>query len=173
VPSREWRLSAEGWERAEALATRLLQWCPAAIVSSREPKAADTAQIVANVLALPFHLRDGLQENDRTGLPYLSDDEYEQRIERFFALPDELVIGRETARQAADRFRAAVAEAGQQCGVSTLVCIAHGTVISLYVARTAGIAPFPLWKRLGLPSFVVFSAGGTIEAVVGSLEGCR
>jgi hypothetical protein len=35
--------------------------------------------------------------------------------------------------------------------------VAHDTVISLYVARIAGLEPAVLWKRLGLPSFVVLS----------------
>ncbi len=32
--------------------------------------------------------------------------------------------------------------------------VAHGTVIALFVAYRAGVAPFPLWRRLGLPSLV-------------------
>ncbi len=34
---------------------------------------------------------------------------------------------------------------------------AHGTVIALFVSRCAGIAPFPLWQRLGLPSYLVLA----------------
>ena len=33
----------------------------------------------------------------------------------------------------------------------------HGTVMTLYVATVAGVRPIPLWRRLGLPSFVVLS----------------
>ncbi len=35
--------------------------------------------------------------------------------------------------------------------------VAHGTVITLFVARRAGLEPFPFWKRLGLPAFVALS----------------
>lgn len=38
--------------------------------------------------------------------------------------------------------------------------VAHGTVIALAVARAAGVAPFPLWRRLGLPSVVLLSRPG-------------
>jgi len=38
-----------------------------------------------------------------------------------------------------------------------VVVFTHGTVLSLYVARATGIEPFALWKRLGLPSFVVLT----------------
>ncbi len=30
-------------------------------------------------------------------------------------------------------------------------------MISLFVARHAAVEPFPLWRRLGLPSFVVLA----------------
>jgi broad specificity phosphatase PhoE len=33
--------------------------------------------------------------------------------------------------------------------------VAHGTVISLFVASLTGISAFSLWAELGLPSFVV------------------
>jgi hypothetical protein len=38
--------------------------------------------------------------------------------------------------------------------------VAHGIVITLFIARAAGLAPFPLWKRLALPSFIVLSMPG-------------
>ena len=38
-----------------------------------------------------------------------------------------------------------------------VVIVAHGTVITLYVAQHTGVEPLPLWRRLGLPSFVVLS----------------
>jgi broad specificity phosphatase PhoE len=37
----------------------------------------------------------------------------------------------------------------------TVVIVAHGTVISLFVSRLIGISDFLLWNELGLPSFVV------------------
>jgi len=36
-----------------------------------------------------------------------------------------------------------------------VIVVSHGTVISLYVAAHAGVDGLALWKRLGLPSFVV------------------
>src|SRR5437588_121956 len=36
-----------------------------------------------------------------------------------------------------------------------LIVVAHGTVITLLVAGWCGVEPFPLWERLGLPSYVV------------------
>jgi broad specificity phosphatase PhoE len=36
-----------------------------------------------------------------------------------------------------------------------LAVVAHGTVITLFVAQTNSIDPFKFWQRLGLPSYVV------------------
>jgi hypothetical protein len=48
-----------------------------------------------------------------------------------------------------------------------VVVVAHGTVISLYVAGRTGAPPFGLWKRLGLPSFVVVTVpDGRVVSVV-------
>jgi hypothetical protein len=49
--------------------------------------------------------------------------------------------------------------------------VAHGTLISLYVARAAGVEPVPLWQRLGLPAFVVLALPArSLVAVVESVE---
>lgn len=165
IPSRRWRLGPEGRRRCAALAGRLAPYAPAAIVSSREPKAAETAELVAGRLRLVSEMVEGLQENDRTGLGYLGDAEYEARFARFFAEPEALVVGRETAARAEERFATAVegviarhaAHGDTPVRGGSLVIVAHGTVISLYVARHAGIAPYPFWRRLGLPSFAVLA----------------
>jgi broad specificity phosphatase PhoE len=33
--------------------------------------------------------------------------------------------------------------------------VSHGTVISLFAQRRAQQEPFALWRRMGLPSFIV------------------
>jgi broad specificity phosphatase PhoE len=38
--------------------------------------------------------------------------------------------------------------------------VTHGTVMTLFVTRAAGLEAFPFWKRLGLPAFVVLSWPG-------------
>jgi len=37
----------------------------------------------------------------------------------------------------------------------TVVIVAHGTVISLFISRLIGSSDWLLWNELGLPSFVV------------------
>ena len=41
-----------------------------------------------------------------------------------------------------------------------LAVVTHGTVLSLYVTRMAGLEPVAFWKSLGLPSFVALSLPG-------------
>lgn len=167
VLSHHWRLGEEGRRRCAALAERLAAYAPVAVVSSVEPKAAETAELVAGRLGLPVETVAGLQENDRTGLGYLGDADYGARFARFFAEPTAPVVGRETAAAAGARFAGAVegvmaryaAREQDPWRDGGLVVVAHGTVISLFVARHAGADPFALWRRLGpgLPSFVVLA----------------
>ena len=49
-----------------------------------------------------------------------------------------------------------------------VMLVAHGTVITLFVAVHAKIEPFAFWKRLGLPSFVVMGGTGleVVEVII-------
>lgn len=154
-PASAWRLGKVGRRRSEALAVRLRDFNPDVIWSSREPKAVETADIVAGSLGIPVRTADGLEEHHRNRVPYFPTmDEFESAIKRLFCKSDQLVLGTETAGQALNRFSAAindVIDAGQKDSI----VVTHGTVITLYVASVAHVQPFCLWRRLGLPSLVV------------------
>jgi broad specificity phosphatase PhoE len=79
-----------------------------------------------------------------------------------FVHADMLVMGSETATQARERFARAVEAVLQRHMAGNVVIVARGTVITLFVAAVAGIEPFPLWQRLGLP-------GLELRAVVDSV----
>ena len=70
-PAREWRLSEEGKVRAQRLAERLSQYQPGVIVSSIEPKAQETADIVARNYNLTFNIVEGLHERDRSDVSHI------------------------------------------------------------------------------------------------------
>ena len=170
-PARTWELSGEGRRRARLLAGRLAEFAVARVVSSVEPKAVETAEIVAQRLGVPSARLPGLHEQLRDTAPYLGDDDFQAAIAWLFDEPNKVVFGEESADAAGDRFAAAVdalAEDAAAAGRDAIV-VAHGTVISLYVARVAGIEPFPLWQSLGLPSYVVLSQGARrqVEIVTG------
>lgn len=170
VPSCDWRLGAAGRAGAARLAEHLTAYAPGVIVASVEPKATETARIVADRLGMGMETVPGLHENDRTGLGWLGKEELAARIARFFAAPAVPVMGHETADAAHARFAAAVAGVCAMHPDKTVVIVAHGTVITLLVSRAAGVEPYPFWRRLGLPSFVVLSRPdrrllATIEAI--------
>jgi broad specificity phosphatase PhoE len=65
------------------------------------------------------------------------------------------------------RFAAALDRIASDRQGDDLVVVSHGTVITAHVARRAGLDAFALWRRLGLPSYVVLSLpeGELLEVV--------
>ena len=155
VPAREWKLSEEGRICALRLAERLNSYQPEVIVSSIEPKAQETAEIIARKHNLTFQIFEGLHEHDRNKTQYLSKDEFQDSVRKFFEGPETLVFGNETADECHRRFDQAVKSVLNHYGDKTIVIVAHGTVISLFVSRLTGISDLFLWNELGLPSFVI------------------
>ena len=154
----EWHLSEEGCVRCALLADRLKSHVPVYIVTSRETKAIETAQIIAEQLGLSLEVAEGLQEHDRTGGPYYSSkDEYEREVARFFDNPDELVMGRETTTETRERFANALKGVLSQHIGGNLIVVTHGLVISLFAAHHAGFQPFDYWRRLGTPAYIRLS----------------
>lgn len=149
VPSEEWRLSEEGRKRCGPLAQRLSGFEPRVLLSSTEPKARETAELVAPALGLDVQLSDGLRETERRTVGWLEPHELELGIRRLFERPDEVVYGEESAGAALSRFEAAVEGLPESA-----VVVSHGTVISLYVAARTGRDPFELWQSLELPDVV-------------------
>ena len=156
-PASGWPLSDEGRRRCIPLADRLARYRPAHLATSSEPKAISTAEIISDGLGTPFEVTQGLHEHDRSNEPFVEAKEFESAVASFFDRPNELVMGRETASQAEMRFGEAVRSILSEHTADNVVIVAHGTVITLYVAQHTGVEPLPLWRRLGLPSFVVLS----------------
>ena len=155
LPASQWKLSRQGKIRIKRLAEQLHRFQPQLIASSVEPKAKETAEILAGILQLEMHIVEDLHEHDRSNIPYLSQDQFQAAIRKFFEKPDSLVFGRESANQVHARFQRAVDSVLQSYGEKTVAIIAHGTVISLFVSRLTGITDLVLWNELGLPAFVV------------------
>ena len=100
-PASQWGLGEVGRRRSELMADRLRGFNPDVVWSSNEPKAVETAEIVAGAFGVPARTADGLEEHHRRGVPYFSKrDEFESRVEQLFCNPDQLVLGTETAVQA-------------------------------------------------------------------------
>ncbi|MSP13883.1 MAG: histidine phosphatase family protein [Chloroflexi bacterium] len=157
IPARDWRLSELGRHRCRELAVRLAPYDPAAVIISDEPKAIETGELVAALLSKPLEIMAGLHEHDRSNTPFIDKEAFEAAIAEFFTHPQSLVMGKETAEEAYQRFAKSLRLVSEKYAGQTTVVVTHGTVITLFVSQLTGCAPFTLWQRLGLPSFVVLS----------------
>ena len=168
-PANTWKLSKEGQLRAQRLAEQLESFEPEVILSSNEPKAKETAEIVAGRLQLDTQVDPDLHEHDRGNERYLAHDTFQASIREFFQKPDELVFGRETATQAHARFYRAMHSILNEHTNRTIIIVTHGTVISLFVSRLTGSSDLELWKKLGLPSFVAMDLHSNTVIVKNSI----
>jgi 2,3-bisphosphoglycerate-dependent phosphoglycerate mutase len=155
VPPEKWVLSDEGKRRCAPLAEAIRPYAPAAVVSSLEPKAAETGELVAAQLAVAFEAAAGLHEHDRSNVPHMQSREFISLVELFFRKPSERVLGNESADEALARFEQAVADVPSRYAGQTVAIVSHGTVLSLLLAKHGGGRAFELWRRMGLPSYAV------------------
>lgn len=157
VPARQWLLGDDGRRQSHALARSLAHVRSTLVLSSVEPKAKATAEIVAADLGRTARVVPGLHEHERDNVGWLGDDELTRAAERFFANPDRVVFGLESASAARHRFAGAVDGLLADHPDQNLIVVAHGTVISLFTAERAGMDAFGLWRRLTCPSYVILA----------------
>jgi broad specificity phosphatase PhoE len=157
VPSERWRLSEKGRALVDPLANALSAYGPAVVVSSDEPKAAETAQLVAGRLNVPWHTAPGLHEHDRSNVPHLRSGEFISMMELFFRKPRDLVLGCETADQARSRFESAVRRVLGEHPDGNVAVVSHGTVVALMLEGKGKRSGFEVWRAMGLPSMAVLS----------------
>ena len=156
VPASDWTLGGVGRRRATMLASRLRRFSPELIWSSNEPKAVQTAEIVAELFGVRIRILDGLEEHHRENVPLMPKEQFSAKMEVFFSKPDQLVLGTEKAVQARGRMVTAIDEV-IKAGHSDSIVVTHGTVMTLYMAAVAGVRSFCFWRQLGLPSYVALS----------------
>jgi len=167
VSAHEWSLSDEGRRRCERLADALADYDLVAIVSSDEPKAFETAEIVAARFGLCVETEPDLHEHDRRGVGQLSREAFQDAVARLFADPGVLAFGNETGEQARQRFARAIERVLARHADGNVIAVSHGTVMALFVAAYAGVDGYALWQRLGLPCYIVLSLPDlALEAVV-------
>jgi broad specificity phosphatase PhoE len=167
TPPEQWKLSDKGRESCVALAEALREHAPSLFVSSEEPKAQETAELTAGQLGAAFETAKDLHEHDRSNVPHMRSGEFISHMEVFFRKRDERVLGKETARDAEDRFADAIDAVLKKHPQGNVAIVAHGTVIALFLTRHGGKKPFELWREMGLPSFAVLTVPGMqIESVI-------
>jgi broad specificity phosphatase PhoE len=157
TPPSSWRLSEEGRQQSLVLAERLEDYALERVITSEEPKAAETAKIVAERLGLAWSVAPGLHEHDRTDADFGTQNEFESVARTFFENPGSLVWGSETAEQASARFTSGVRAVLEEHPEGNLALVAHGTVITLFLTHHEDFDPHGFWCSLGLPSFCALS----------------
>ena len=155
-PSQLWNLSDDGRQQARALAGQVAPLEPAIIISSDEPKAIETAQILADELKLPTEAAPDLHEHDRSNVPHMRSGEFISHVELFFRRPNDLVLGRESANDALGRFENAIEDVLEKHPEGNVAVVSHGTVIALFIEHHSDRNGFQIWREMSLPSFAVF-----------------
>ncbi len=139
VPVPDWGLSPLGRARTEAFAQHPALVAVDRIVSSREQKAIETADILAAMLGLAAEIRDDLHENDRSATGFLPPAEFEATADRFFAAPETSIRGWERAADAQRRIVDAVAAIlGERPEGGLTLLVGHGGVGTLLLCHAAG-----------------------------------
>lgn len=157
VPAEKWELSDEGRAACKPLAEVVRPHDPAVIVTSEERKAMETGRLVADALGKPTETTSGLHEHDRSNVPMMRSSEFLSALAMFFKESNRLVLGRETADEAAGRFDRAIQAVLARHPEGNIAVVTHGTVLALFASENGSGDPFLLYRQLGLPSVVVFS----------------
>lgn len=177
LPAREWTLAPNAAEACRTLADRLASRpglrLPPRLYTSDEPKARLTGRHLADRLGLAVLTATGLHEHDRRGVPFLGERRWQETLERFFALPDQRVFGRESAAEALARVERALDALRARHPGEPLWVVGHGTVFTLYVAKRheAGRSPadtMAFWRSLAMPEALLFGDAG-LEARISAL----
>jgi broad specificity phosphatase PhoE len=170
VPPHDWRLSPEGREACKPLADAVRAHAPAVVVTSDEPKAIETGEIIAGALGVPVKTAGGLHEHDRSNVPMMQSREFISAMANFFKARTRRVLGLESAAEASARFQSAVESVLSEYLNENVAIVTHGTVLALFAEDHGAGDGFLLWRRMGLPSLMVFSLPGfesveTIERI--------
>jgi broad specificity phosphatase PhoE len=159
VSAHTWVLSQEGLEKCHALADQLRGLNITHLHTSDEPKAAQTAQAVADHLGgLPVTLNAALRETHRESAPYFADPaDFQAAIHTAMATPQAVLFGEEAFADAEARFAVALENILKTHPHQSVAAVTHGTVMALHMARLTGLDPFWLWQQQAMPAFAVFA----------------
>lgn len=154
-PANQWLLSDKGRDRARTLAPFLVKYLPSIIYSSKEPKAIETAEILANLMDLPRAARYGLHEHLRNQVEWTNADDFRAKVQDLFQRQDKVIFGEESALETVTRFSESVNAIVLKHPDQSVAIVSHGTVISLFVSSQNEIDAYSFWRSLEMPSLVI------------------
>lgn len=159
VASRLWGLSEASREDCVLLAHALPRPV-AAIWSSDEPKARETAEVIGLRLGLPVQIDHAFAEVDR---PEIWDRDYREVAAAY--LRGVVEPGWEARAAVVKRFSDGVARARPD-GAGDIVIVNHGLAMSLWLSTQTQLDVEPWWRALTLPDAWRFDPGtGGLERV--------
>lgn len=151
VPAPEWGLSDEGQAQTAALLEAPFWPHVATVYPSREPKSITTAKEASLAYEIPAIPRSTLGEVNRSA--YVAPDEaaYQAAVAAFFENPTQSPHGWEPAIAALQRFKNGIAQINSWHGADeSCAVVAHGLVLTLYIADLQGIRPtLQMWRAIG------------------------
>src|SRR5690348_12712218 len=148
TPVARWPLSQRG--RMRMLKMLENRWISGvrAIYCSAEQKAMDGANIISEVLGIPYTTIPELGENDRSATGYLAEPEFDAVVDEFFRRPEENVRGWERAVDAQRRIIAGTKALLRAEPVNGNVAIvAHGGTGTLLLCHLAGVPISREWDQ--------------------------
>jgi broad specificity phosphatase PhoE len=152
LPVETWPLSDLGLLQAQRLAEQPFWQDVHIICTSVEPKALQTAQIVAERHDLPVEPSFDLRELRRPG-DFVSD--YEAAVREVLTNPTASVNGWEPAGEAQTRIMTAIERLLMLHESETLAVVSHGLALTLYLAFLTDTQPtLDLWRSISFASAI-------------------
>jgi len=143
-PVPNWHLSDAGIAQIRRFAQAFAFENLTSIWASTETKAIETAGILAAAHGLPVSVDARLTENDRSATGFLPPERFQQVADRFFAEPQNSVLGWERAVDAQARVVAGFAAITAGPPQGDIAICAHGGVGTLLYCHLAG---YPISRR--------------------------
>lgn len=147
VNATRWQLSPTGQVQAAVLAESPFWAKVDRILVSSEVKTYLTIAPVLARRTIPVTADSRFDEVQRAGWV----EDYADRVQAFFASPEQAVGGWEAAAHALRRFLAGLQTHLMPDADQSVALISHGLVLSLYRAHLLGLpaADFAAWRQLG------------------------
>lgn len=152
LPPHTWGLSSQGREDAAAIA-RVTEWTNITTIwSSAEPKARETARIIADAVGAAVRIDEDLGEL-RFDAGFLPEEEFMERVGSFLDGADDSDF--EAYGDALRRITSCISRLGRREG-GALAVVSHGRILTVLLGHLLGHpAGSHVWRAMRLPDLAV------------------
>lgn len=147
----QWPLSPESRSRCLMLFVRFAHVPVDRVISSEEPKARETAHLLAEQRGVPVESHPGLNEQRRDH-HWLDDAAFRDAVRTVLRHPTLQVFNAETGEAARQRFATTVADISARYPGEALALVSHGTVLSLFLSQLIDEPADVIWDGMGFPA---------------------